>query len=177
MHRHHIIPKHMGGTDDESNLTPPITIQEHAECHRILWEQHGSKYDYIAWKCLSGRITSDQARLMAAKVGQERSEKYKNSRQKAGYLAQQKITKEIRSNGGKEASKKLIQWQKSNSEAFKKQCSKNGKQNSQKNKIPHEYLGVKYESKKAVMQAHNMSICGFYGKLRRGEIIRLPKSK
>lgn len=165
----------MGGTDDESNLTPPITIEEHAECHRILWEKHGNKYDYIAWKCLSGRITGEEARLAAAKIGQEKSTKYKESRKHAGTLALLAMTHETRSKGGKMASKKLIEWQKQNSESFRKQCSKNGKQNSQKNKIPHEYLGVKYDSKKAVMAAHNMSICGFYGKLRRGEIIRLQR--
>jgi predicted molibdopterin-dependent oxidoreductase YjgC len=29
-HKHHIIPKHMGGTDDESNIIE-LTIEEHAE--------------------------------------------------------------------------------------------------------------------------------------------------
>ncbi len=68
MHRHHILPKHMGGTDDEWNLTAPITIEEHAEAHRILFELHGKVQDYIAWKCLSGRITNEEARIMASKL-------------------------------------------------------------------------------------------------------------
>ena len=34
-HIHHIIPKHLGGTDDPSNLIK-LTIEEHAEAHRIL---------------------------------------------------------------------------------------------------------------------------------------------
>jgi hypothetical protein len=33
-HKHHIIPKHMGGTDDSDNLVE-LTIEEHAEAHRI----------------------------------------------------------------------------------------------------------------------------------------------
>ena len=41
-HVHHIIPKHMGGTDDPSNLTQ-LTIEEHAEAHRILYEEHGNE--------------------------------------------------------------------------------------------------------------------------------------
>lgn len=50
---HHIIPKHMGGTDDPSNLIE-LTIEEHAEAHRILYEQHGKKEDLAAFLGLSG---------------------------------------------------------------------------------------------------------------------------
>ncbi len=60
-HKHHIIPKHMGGTDDPSNLIE-LTVADHAEAHRKLFEKHGCWQDEIAWKALSGQITSDQAR-------------------------------------------------------------------------------------------------------------------
>lgn len=53
-HKHHIIPKHAGGTDDSSNIVY-ITVEEHAEAHRILFEQYGRTEDYLAWKGLSGR--------------------------------------------------------------------------------------------------------------------------
>ena len=56
LHRHHIVPKHAGGTNDESNLTAPITVGQHAEEHRKLWEQHGRYQDFLAWKALSGFI-------------------------------------------------------------------------------------------------------------------------
>lgn len=52
-HWHHIIPRHAGGTDDPSNLVK-LTIQEHAEAHRLLWEQHGRLEDKAAWVGLSG---------------------------------------------------------------------------------------------------------------------------
>ena len=39
-HKHHIIPKHMGGTDDESNIIE-LTIEEHAEAHKKLYEENG----------------------------------------------------------------------------------------------------------------------------------------
>lgn len=39
-HIHHIIPKHMGGSDDPANLTE-LSVEEHAEAHRLLYEQHG----------------------------------------------------------------------------------------------------------------------------------------
>jgi endo-1,4-beta-D-glucanase Y len=59
-HKHHIIPKHAGGTDDPSNLVE-LTIEEHAEAHRILFEQYGRWQDEIAWKTLSGQITQAEA--------------------------------------------------------------------------------------------------------------------
>lgn len=67
-HRHHIKPKHAGGSDDEDNLVD-LTVEEHAEAHRLLWEKYGSKWDYIAWKTLSGRMTNEEARIAAAKEG------------------------------------------------------------------------------------------------------------
>ena len=51
-HIHHIIPKHMGGTDDPSNLVS-LTPAEHAEAHRLLYEQHGHWQDYVAWQGLA----------------------------------------------------------------------------------------------------------------------------
>lgn len=53
MHKHHIIPKHMGGSDDPSNLIL-LTVEEHAEAHRLLFEKYGLKQDELAWKALSG---------------------------------------------------------------------------------------------------------------------------
>ena len=61
-HKHHIIPKHMGGTDDESNLVE-LTIEEHAEAHRKLYEEHGKLEDYLAWKGLSGQIGKSEILL------------------------------------------------------------------------------------------------------------------
>lgn len=59
-HKHHIIPKHMGGSDDASNLVQ-LSIEEHAEAHKKLWEEHGKWQDKIAWKMLSGQITAAEA--------------------------------------------------------------------------------------------------------------------
>lgn len=56
-HIHHIIPKHMGGTDDPSNLIQ-LTVEEHAEAHRKLYEQYGHLEDKLAWQGLLGLIDS-----------------------------------------------------------------------------------------------------------------------
>jgi hypothetical protein len=68
-HKHHIIPKHAGGTDDPSNLIE-LSVEDHAEAHRILWERHGMKADFMAWKMLSGKsIEAELARIELAKDG------------------------------------------------------------------------------------------------------------
>ena len=52
-HKHHIIPKHMGGSNNPSNIVE-LTIEEHAEAHRVLYETHGCWQDRLAWLGLSG---------------------------------------------------------------------------------------------------------------------------
>jgi len=52
-HVHHIVPKHMGGTDDKSNLKF-LSIKDHANAHKLLFEKYNQKFDYSAWKSLEG---------------------------------------------------------------------------------------------------------------------------
>jgi len=49
----------MGGTDDPSNLIE-LTVEEHAEAHRILFEKYGRKEDELAWKGLAGIIGKEE---------------------------------------------------------------------------------------------------------------------
>jgi len=58
-HLHHIIPKHMGGTDDPSNLIE-LTIEEHAEAHRKLYEQYGRVQDRRAWMGLTKMLSGEE---------------------------------------------------------------------------------------------------------------------
>ena len=58
LHKHRIIPGHMGGTYDPENVVL-LTIEEHAEAHRLLYEEHGRWQDRIAWLALSGLIGKD----------------------------------------------------------------------------------------------------------------------
>lgn len=42
----------MGGTDDPSNIVE-LTIKEHAEAHKKLYEEYGFWQDYVAWQGLA----------------------------------------------------------------------------------------------------------------------------
>jgi hypothetical protein len=71
-HLHHIKPKHMGGTDDPSNLIE-LTVEEHAEAHRKLFEEYGCWQDEIAWKGLAGIIGKEEIiRKIQSEAGKER---------------------------------------------------------------------------------------------------------
>ena len=63
-HKHHIIPRYMGGSDDPSNLVV-VTIEEHAALHKQLWEDLGHWQDKVAWLFLSKQITQAEAIKMS----------------------------------------------------------------------------------------------------------------
>ena len=68
LHKHHIIPQHMGGTDDPSNIIE-LTIEQHADAHKKLYEQHGKLEDYVAWKGLSGQINREEVIAYKCSMG------------------------------------------------------------------------------------------------------------
>ena len=51
-HKHHIIPKHIGGTDDPSNLVD-LTIEEHAEANTTTL-RYRAKMEIIGYKFNNG---------------------------------------------------------------------------------------------------------------------------
>ena len=59
-HRHHIVPKHMGGTDDPSNLIT-LTLLGHAFAHWCLWMKFGKLQDKWSWLRLSGKTEEAEA--------------------------------------------------------------------------------------------------------------------
>ena len=68
LHKLHIIPKHLGGTDDPSNLVE-LTVQEHAEAHRLLYERDGRWQDYVAWQGLAQLDANFDAASESIKAG------------------------------------------------------------------------------------------------------------
>jgi len=63
-HLHHINPRHNGGTDEPENLVY-LTVEEHAQAHKELYEEFGRTEDLIAYQALSGKTTASEARRLA----------------------------------------------------------------------------------------------------------------
>ena len=73
----------MGGTDDSSNLIE-LTVEEHAEAHRKLWEQYGNIKDYCAWKGLEGTIGKEEiVRLLMDPTGRVHTQETKQKMSEA----------------------------------------------------------------------------------------------
>ena len=53
MDRHHIVPKHMGGTDDPDNLVE-LSREDHIKAHLDLYQEHGRSQDLWAARILGG---------------------------------------------------------------------------------------------------------------------------
>ena len=76
-HKHHIVPKHMGGNDEPENIVE-LSIEEHAEAHRNLYEEHNKWQDLIAWKGLLGQLTSDECSFIAIREGAKKGARLTN---------------------------------------------------------------------------------------------------
>jgi hypothetical protein len=49
----------MGGDDRPENIAY-LTIEEHADAHKKLYDEHGLLEDYLAWKGLTGQISKKE---------------------------------------------------------------------------------------------------------------------
>lgn len=62
LHRHHIVPKHSGGTDEESNYTY-LTPREHVIAHYLLWRIYRNPNDIRSMKMLGAKLSTEQRRI------------------------------------------------------------------------------------------------------------------
>ena len=72
VHRHHIIPRHMGGTDEPSNIIE-VTVEEHAELHRRLYVAFECLEDKLAWKMLEGQAMMGETLAIKSKLGWQKA--------------------------------------------------------------------------------------------------------
>ena len=67
IHRHHIVPRHMGGDDSEENIID-LPYWAHIEVHKRLWEVYGKLEDKLAYCMLSGKTEeAEKLRIQLAK--------------------------------------------------------------------------------------------------------------
>jgi len=87
-HKHHIIPKHAGGSDHSDNIIR-LTIPEHADAHKKLFEKNGMWQDELAWRGLSGQISCAEAIKEAQIKGNS------GNKHKLGYITPETTKKRI----------------------------------------------------------------------------------
>lgn len=63
IHRHHIIPIHHDGTDDDTNYTY-LTVREHIIAHFLLWKIHKKPNDLRSMNMLGAKLTTEQRRIV-----------------------------------------------------------------------------------------------------------------
>ena len=68
-HKHHIIPRHAGGSDDPSNIVE-LTTEEHALAHKKLFFIYGRWQDELAYLGLSGQIGKEEITRLSIQKAQ-----------------------------------------------------------------------------------------------------------
>ena len=122
--RHHIIPKHQGGSDDESNLIH-LPRWAHAEVHYRLWLVGGELSDLYAARVLGISLTQEEQekifidqRTRCARDSELLSEGRKKSKRWKSSLTNEEYKLKMR-----ESSERLNREGKINSPESRKKCS------------------------------------------------------
>lgn len=63
LHKHHIVPKHMGGTDDDVNFTY-LTVKEHILAHYLLWRIYKNPNDLRSMKMLGANLSVKHRKII-----------------------------------------------------------------------------------------------------------------
>ena len=63
LHRHHIIPKHSGGLDEDNNFTY-LTVREHIIAHYLLWKIYNNPNDLRSMHMLGCNLTHLQRKVI-----------------------------------------------------------------------------------------------------------------
>jgi hypothetical protein len=100
-HKHHIIPKYMGGPDTPENIVE-VTVTQHAMFHFCNYQLWGNEEDRIAWRTLSGQITLDEAKLEVMALGRRKAgNKHKENKTGIFSLSPEEISENCKKGGNK----------------------------------------------------------------------------
>ena len=69
LHKHHIIPKHAGGSDHESNLIE-VSLTQHTMWHYTNWCLWARMEDRLAYRGLGGQVQGEELSLEKRRIGQ-----------------------------------------------------------------------------------------------------------
>lgn len=67
-HKHHIMPRYRGGSDDPSNLVE-VSVVQHAMWHFCNYQLWGAPEDRLAWRALAGSIGKEEIAIEKQKIG------------------------------------------------------------------------------------------------------------
>lgn len=157
-HTHHLLPKHMGGTDDEWNLVRGTRIIQHAMFHFANWQLWSKVEDFIAWRSLAGKITKEQAIFEAQSLGGKKGGKNRPrwvvDEQAKKLVEWGKQNREFMLEITQETGKKLNEWLKENPEAAKEARRRAAEKNRKPVKITNIKTGesFSFDSVKAAAQ-------------------------
>lgn len=70
-HRHHIIPRYEGGSDDDGNLVT-LTPTQHAMWHYAEWMRKSNYKDYCAYKMILGDVNNPAFKSAQMKAFQDK---------------------------------------------------------------------------------------------------------
>ena len=138
-HKHHIIPKHAGGSNDPDNFVY-LTIEEHAKAHKKLYEEYGRWEDRLAYEGLSGQIGKDEIweeiyknrkTFLGRKHTEETKKKISESKKRQERLG---LTKSHNEEWRKNQSEKLMGHTVSEEQRKKVSASLKGKSKSEEHK-------------------------------------------
>ena len=148
LHEHHIVPKHMGGTDEDCNLTY-LNVREHIIAHYLLWKIYKNPNDLRSMKMLGANLSSQHRRItgefcrdneigffstpiekrrewMSKGIETQKQEYLQNNTKNFYYWSTEEGRKERASLGGKQrASKEFNYW--ASNQGRKERASLGGK--------------------------------------------------
>ena len=81
-HKHHIVPKYEGGSDDPSNLVE-LSPTRHAMWHFAEWQRKGNEEDRLAWRGLAGHYNKEEIMLASYRLGHARMLKIRDAEKDA----------------------------------------------------------------------------------------------
>ena len=70
-HKHHLVPKYMGGSDEPENLVE-VTVTQHVMFHFCNYQLWGNGEDFIAWRAISGQIDVDEIKREVQLLGRKK---------------------------------------------------------------------------------------------------------